>query len=70
MLSSVPLAVSPGFVMGAEMTEMPLEREGATETGEPGGTLSYGTERNSPAFDTEPFLGRAFFLPKRLSMAG
>lgn len=39
-LSSVPFAVRVGFVMGAEMLETTLEREGATEMGEPGGTLS------------------------------
>lgn len=68
MFSSVPFAVRVGFVIGAEILETTFEREGATETGEPGGTLSYGTERSSPGLETEPCRGRAFFLPKRLSI--
>jgi len=45
MLSSVPLAVSVGFVTGAEMFAVIDGR--LTGSGGPGETLSYGTERRS-----------------------
>jgi hypothetical protein len=45
MLISVPLVVSVGFVVGAEMLEETDVRP--IVTGGPGGTLSYGTERRS-----------------------
>lgn len=44
-LRSVPMVVSVGFVVGAEMFEETDVRP--IVTGGPGGTLSYGTERRS-----------------------
>ena len=45
-LRSVPLVVSVGFVVGAEMLEA-ADCRPLTVTGGPGRTLSYGTERKS-----------------------
>lgn len=69
----MPLVVSVGFVMGAEMAlARTAERKPCEDdpmgNGEPGGTLSYGMERNSPPVDTEGWRGRDFFLPNRLSI--
>ena len=61
----MPLVVSVGFVIGAEMVE---ETDGRlTGTGGPAETLSYGTECRS-WLEREDCRKRDFFLPKRVSI--
>lgn len=64
-LRVVPLGVSVGFVIGAEIVEATDGR--LTGTGGPAETLSYGTERRS-WLEREDCRKRDFFLPKSVSI--
>lgn len=76
LLSSVPLEVSVGFVIGADIIPTPLPRSpwevlptGTGARGD-GANLSYGTEARRSWVETEDWRGLDFLRPNNESMGG